>query len=231
MFLVADKIDYTREGLRLVDLDWDGKTEGKSDEDLKEIGRAASLDYMSVGPHAAAAGDWVAVLLFSRIAAKGGLAKWRPKHVLVPAYSLPYPGSDIKTQSAIDPRWDRRGSDQDRVIYAGSIEETEKLDTFQVCRKLFQAHLRFCKRWRFATNLCRDHSIHCDKKELKAEDKVAVIKVPMPGLEVLDGDESDLPDLERGQVEMIRCHASEAHALVTDVVKGKKKLRGVSVES
>lgn len=149
-----------------------------------------------MGTYAGVAGDWAAVFIFPRIAAKGGLGKWRPKNILVGAYSIPYPDCDITVQSAIDPRWDGRGFGKDRVTFAGSIEGTEELDTFQVYRKTFQAHLWFCKSYRFATNLCRDHFIYCDKKELKAEDEVAVIKTLMPGLEVLDGNESDLPDLE-----------------------------------
>lgn len=184
-----------------------------------------------MGTHAGVAGDWAAVFVFSRIAAKGGLANWRPKHVLVGAYSLPYPDCDIKVPSAIDPRWDERGSDQDRVTFAGSIEGTEELDTFQVYRKLFHAHLRFCRRYRFPTNLCRDHFIYCDKKELKGEDEVMVVKAVMPAEDIVQVKESDLPDLERGQMESIRCQASEAHALITDVVKGKKKWRGVAVET
>lgn len=69
------------------------------------------------------------------------------------------------------------------MTFAGSIEGTEELDAFQVYQKLFQAHLTFCRRYRFTTNLSRDHFIYCDKKELKAEHEVTVIKVTMPGLE------------------------------------------------
>lgn len=117
--------------------------------------------------------------------------------------------------------------DQDRVIFTGSIEGTEELGTSQVYRRLLQAHLRFCKRYRFATNLCRDHFIYCDKKELKGEDEVMVVKVVMPAEDIVQIKESDLPDLERGQMESTRCQASEAHALITNVVRGKKKWRGV----
>jgi len=34
---------------------------------------------------------------------------------------------------------------------------------------------------------------------------------------------SDLPDLERGSVESVRCQASKAHALITDAVERKTK--------
>jgi hypothetical protein len=88
-----------------------------------------------VGTHAGEAGHWAAVLVFSRIAAEGSLAKWRPKHILVGVYSVPYLDRDIKVQSAIEPRWDRKGIDQDRVTLAGSIGGTQELDMFQVCRK------------------------------------------------------------------------------------------------
>jgi hypothetical protein len=47
-----------------------------------------------------------------------------------------------------------------------------------------------------------------------------VIKVLMSANQV---EESDVPDLERGQVGTTRCQTSEAHALITDVGKGKKK--------
>jgi hypothetical protein len=231
MFLVADEVDYTQHGLRLVDLDWDGESEGKSDEELKQIGAMARVDSMRVGTHAAIAGGWAAVFMFSRIAEKGGLSKWRPNHVLVGVYSVPYPDCDIKVQSAIDLRWDRRGSGQDRVIYAGSIEGTEELGTFQVCRKLWRAHLRFCRRYRFAPNLCRDYFVFCDTKELRAEDEVMVIKVVMPDKDLLNGQESDLPDLERDKVEIMKCQTSEAHALITDVATGSKKWRGVSMDT
>ena len=53
----------------------------------------------------------------------------------------------------------------------------------------------------------------------------------MPDKDVLETKESDLPDLERSQVETVRCQASEAHALIADDVKGNKKWRGVSVET
>lgn len=98
MFLVADKIDCAREGLHLVNLDWDGETDSESEQELKETGQTAGLKCISVGTHAGVAGDWAAVFVFSRIAAKGGLANWRPKHVLDGAYSLPYPDCDIKVQ-------------------------------------------------------------------------------------------------------------------------------------
>jgi hypothetical protein len=231
MFLVADNLDYSGAGLSLVELDWDGETDGKSDEELREIGKATSVDRISVGTHASAAGDWAAVFVFSRIAEKGGLSKWRPKHVLVGVYSIPYPDCDIKVQSAIDPRWDRRGSGQDRAIYAGSLEATDEVDTLQVYGKLSQTHLRFCRHFRFATNLCRGYFVYCSKKDLEAEDEVTVIKVLIPAEDILQVEESDLPDNGRGQVETLKCQALEAHALITDLVKGKKKWRGVCVET
>jgi hypothetical protein len=104
MFLVADNLGYTQAGLTLVELVWNGETGGKSEEELKKIGKTASVDSVSVGTYAGVAGDWAAVFLFSKIAAKGGLAKWRPKHIMVGAYSVPFPDSDIKVQFAIDPR-------------------------------------------------------------------------------------------------------------------------------
>lgn len=39
MFLVADKIDYAREGLHLVNLDWGGKTDGKSSKSSKKLAK------------------------------------------------------------------------------------------------------------------------------------------------------------------------------------------------
>jgi hypothetical protein len=230
MFLVADNLDYSQDGLLLVDLDWDGETDGKSDEELKRIGKTANINSLPVGTHAGVAGNWAAVFMFSRIAEKGCLAKWRPKHILVGAYSVPYPDCDVKVQSAIDPRWDTRGSGQDRVVYAGSIEGADELDIFQICRKTFQAHLQFCERYRFATNLCKDYFIYCGVKELKSEDEVVEIKVQMSVEDILQVEESDLSDLERSHLEHIKCQASEAHALITEVVKGKKKWRGVSIQ-
>jgi hypothetical protein len=230
MFLVADNSDYSQHGLRLVDLDWNGETNGKGDDELKQIGTTAKVDSIRVGTHAGVAGDWAAVFVFSRIAAKGGLAKWRPKHILVGAYSVPYPDCDIKVQSAIDPRWDRRGSGQDRVIYAGSIEGAEDLDATQVYRKLLRAQLRFCGRYRFAPNLCKDYFVYGGTREITETDEVMVIKVLMPANDIFQVEESDLSDLEQGQVEIMNCQASEAHALITDVVRGKKKWRGMSVE-
>lgn len=75
VFLVADKIDCVREGLYLVNLDWDGETDGKREQELKLLGQTASLECISMGTHAGVAGDWAAVFVFSRIVAKGGLAK------------------------------------------------------------------------------------------------------------------------------------------------------------
>ena len=116
------------------------------------------------------------------------------------------------------------------MIYAGLIEETEALETFQVYRNLWRAHLRFYERYLFGPNLCREHFIYCDAGEMNGEDEVMVMKVAMHDQDVLTVNGSDLPDLERGRVDTMRCQASEAHALITDVVKGKKKWRGVSVE-
>lgn len=117
------------------------------------------------------------------------------------------------------------------MVYAGSIEGTKDLDATQVYRKLFQAHLRFCGWYRFAANLCKDYFIYCNTKELKAEDEVMVIKVQVPVKDILQVEESDLPDLQQSYVENIVCQASEAHALITDVVKGKKKWRETPLEA
>lgn len=70
------------------------------------------------------------------------------------------------------------------------------------------------QRHSFATNLCRECFVNCDTRELKAEDEVMVIKVVMPDQGVLEAKESDMPDLERGQVETIMCQPSEAHVLI-----------------
>jgi len=98
---------------------------------------------------------------------------------------VPYPDCDIKVQSISDSRWDKRGSDQDRAVYARSIEGTEDLDASRVHRKLFQAHVRFCGH-RFAIHLCRDLSIYCHPTEVKREDEVKVVKVVMTGKDILD---------------------------------------------
>lgn len=61
MFLVADKLNYTQAGLSLVELNRNGRTDGKSDEKLKQSGRAAGIDSIPVGTHAGVAGDFAAV--------------------------------------------------------------------------------------------------------------------------------------------------------------------------
>lgn len=76
-----------------------------------------------------------------------------------------------------------------------------------------------------------EYFIYCDTREIKGEDEVMMIEAVMPDKDVLETKESDLPDLERSQVETVRCQASEAHALIADDVKGNKKWRGVSVET
>ena len=111
-------------------LDWDGETDGKSDEELREIGKAFGLDFISVGTTVCEVGDWAVVSTFPRVAEKGSPTEWRPKHVLVATYSLLYLDRDIRVQSAIDPRWVRRGAGQNRVVFGGLIEETEKFDIF-----------------------------------------------------------------------------------------------------
>jgi hypothetical protein len=135
------------------------------------------VDSIAVGTHVGEARDWASEFVFPIIAGKGGLVKWRPKHILFGVYSLPYLGRDIKFQSAIDPKWDTRGSGQDRMFYAGSIEGAEELDTFQVYRKLIQTHLGFCGGFRFAPNLCTGDFVFCDTKQLKDEGEVMVVKV------------------------------------------------------
>ena len=50
-----------------------------------------------------------------------------------------------------------------------------------------------------------------------------VIRMLMSAEDILQVKESDVPDLGRGQLESIRCQASEAHALIIDVTKEKKK--------
>ena len=226
MFLVADNLDYTKAGLTLVDLDWNGEASGKTDNELREIGKTANVDSIAVGTHAGAAGDWAAVFLFATIAEKGGLAKWRPKHVLVAAYSVPYPDCDIKVEEAIDPRSSKRGVGQDRVLWAGVIERTDELDALQLYQDLLQAHSRFCSQYRFAVNLCKDYFVYCGTKELEGDNEVIVVRVTKPADNAFGVEKSKLSDLG-GQVETLSCRASEAHALVTDVVKGKKKWRGV----
>ena len=66
---------------------------------------------------------------------------------------------------------------------------------------------------------------------MEEEDGLMVIKAVMPDRDVLEVKESDLPDLKRSQVETIKSQASEAYAVITDVVKGKKKWRGVSLDT
>jgi hypothetical protein len=231
MFLVADNLDYANAGLTLVDLDWDRETSGKTDDELREIGKTANTDSIAVGTHAAAAGDWAAVFIFATIARKGGLAKWRPKHVLVAAYSVPYPDCDIKVAEAMDPRWSKRGRHQDRVLFGGAIEGRDELDTTQLYRELLQAHSRFCRRLGFAVNLCRGYFVYCDTREPEEDDEVIVIRLVNSNEAVSDVEKRYVSGLEGGQVETFSCRAAEAHALITDIVKGKKKWRGVTVDS
>lgn len=121
-------------------------------------------------------------------------------------------GVEGRLPGAIGSRCDGRGSDRDRVVFAGSIEGTEVLGSFKVYRRLWRAHLGFCRRVRYPPNLCRDCFVYCGERELKTEDEVMAVKVMMPDEFALDVKESDLPDLERGQMEIVKCQASEAHA-------------------
>lgn len=73
--------------------------------------------------------------------------------------------------------------------------------------------------------------IYCAKRELKAEDEFMVIKVLMPAGDASQIEGSDVPGLERAQVESIRCQVSEAHAPITDLIKGKKKWRELPVDT
>lgn len=58
-----------------------------------------------------------------------------------------------------------------------------------------------------------------------------VVKVVMPAEAIFQVKESDVSDLERDRMGTIRYQASEAHVLITDIAKGKKKWRGVFVET
>jgi hypothetical protein len=67
-----------------------------------------------------------------------------------------------------------------------------------------------------------NYFIYCDTRELKEEDEVVVFKEVMPHKDVLHDNENNVPDHERGQMETMRCQASEAHALITDVVRERR---------
>lgn len=215
MFLVADNADLTGAGLTPVELDRDSQSKN-----------TAIQDSLKVGTSSAQAGDWAAVPLFATIAQKGGIQKWRPKHVLVGAHCPPCPDSDIKIEKSLDPGSRRRRSGQERIIFGSSIPTAMKDDAGRFWQDLLQAQRDLCRRLKFVPNLCQAYFVYSSAAEKAETDDVLIVNVSSFSEEASTARECPSREIDKSTIKVVECRASEAHALVTDIVKGRKAWRG-----
>lgn len=223
MFLTFENENFVQEGLTLVELDWDGQTKDRSEEELEAFGLSTKKDKLTVGSSAVQAGNWAAVFLFATIARKGGIRKWKPRHLLIGAHCPPCPGGDVKLEASLDSEASKRSSGEERIVLGGWITAMRGPNEDQFCRELLQAQHNFCLRSRFAPVLCKDFLIHSSAAEKRETDEVMVVRVVEGKDDLTKGLEGDATlKVSNTRIEAMICRASEAYNFVSEVVEGRK---------
>lgn len=221
MFLVAGSTDFKKTGLDLVDLEWDAETSGRTRTALKNIGISAQRHVLKVE---ASSTDMIvsAVMLFTTIARKGGYKRWEPKHLLLGAY---YPVDDegfrFRLASAIDPRWDRRGHGEHRVILGRPLGVKESTDKTRFWNSLVEAHFSMCRYLRFVPNFNREYFVCGDDED--PQSSVLIVKLDWQG--DLGTQRSALEDYTN-RLSVTRYPGGEAYSAVADLKTGKTSWDG-----
>ncbi|KAK5166276.1 uncharacterized protein LTR77_008537 [Saxophila tyrrhenica] len=221
-FIVADEANYADEGVAIVHLDWNGRTERMSADELHELG--GRLDYQvqrAEVPDNASRAVVATVCMLAQ-----GYEKWQPK---VKQFAIYYPNAsdaDIKLADAIDPKWVKRGHGQERVALGGSMQGDEIESGGGFWPAFIRRHVAYCKRQRFVPAFVRPYFIHCGVEEPSAESEVQVIKLDWDGdLRLADV----LAEQYRSKTSVVKTSASTAYGLLTDVVNGKVEWQGVTI--
>lgn len=208
MFLAVENENFVQEGLTLVELDWDAQTKDRSEGDLEKLGMSVKIDTLTVGSSAVQAGDWAAVFLFATIARKGGIQKWKPRHLLIGAHCPPCPDGDVKLVNSLDSGAAKRRFGEEKIMPGGWITAARGYDEYQFCLQLLEAQRSFCLRLRFAPNLCNELFIYSSAAEKRETEEVMVVRV-VEGTEkltkALDG--NDMLDVSNMKIEAINCPA------------------------
>lgn len=223
-FLIADMPDFLEDGVQIVQVDWDGVVDGKTHDELLEIGRNANLEIQRAEVPETA--DRAAVGLVLMIAQ--GYQKWAVKHKLFAAYASDYPDSGIHISEAVDPRWVDRRHGQDRVVSDGSIGASQGATTTQFLHSLWQKHARCCRAQRFVPDFVPGYLIWCGEEPVTADSQVTMMKLDWAGS--MPGDEGDV-DNAAARTSVWKTPAKDAHRILSDVVGGKKAWNGSSLET
>jgi hypothetical protein len=212
-FIVADEPNYSEEGVAIVHIDWDGKTSGKSKEQLLDFGK--SLLYQTQRAEVPETAVRAAVGTVCMLAQ--GYRKWQPKVKQFAIYHTNSSDADIKLATAIDPHWAKRGHGEARTAAGGFVsrEETDKGDG--LWPYLIERHVEYCKRQKFAPEFIRPFFIWCGDEEPSAKSEVQLVRLDWNG----DFRQKESLVAEyKDKASLTNTPASKAHKQLSDVVDG-----------
>lgn len=225
MFLIADRADYTRYGIMLVKLEWDGKVDGRSTDELSSQGITAEKDTQRLPVM-----SYITATAFNNIA-----SNWSPWKFSVWTFLL-YGGRRISVYrllDVLDKKSEKRKPGAERFL-CGISEERERApeggtdwEWEHPWQGVIRRHPTQVYRYRFVHMLARQYFVYCPKRLESDSDLVTLVKVDWDGA-VEDGsiqqlwDEVDLSD----KVTTVECPASDAYDSLVQYVEGNKAWPG-----
>ncbi|KAK3713330.1 hypothetical protein LTR37_008522 [Vermiconidia calcicola] len=221
-FIVADEPNFHGEGVAIVHIDWNGKTEGRTKDQLLDFGASLRVEIQRAEvPETATRAAVATVCTLAQ-----GYLKWQPKVKQFAIYHQNASDADIKLAKAIDSNWVKRGHGEARVALGGSIHPDEIVKSGGLWPALIRRHVAYCKRQKFMPGFVRQYFIWCYDEAPSAGSEVQVVRLHWDG--DLRAVETLVEDYER-KASSVEIVASKAHRQLTDVAEGTVEWQGRTI--